>query len=97
MSDRQPADEAASDVAGVELARLRWRARRGMRELDAVLAGFLESSFRSLSPADRARMAAILDLPDPELHAYLVGRAVPQDPAFATLFRRIREDFVPPS
>jgi succinate dehydrogenase flavin-adding protein (antitoxin of CptAB toxin-antitoxin module) len=67
-----------------------------MRELDAVLAGFLDSSFAMLDAADRERMAVILDLPDPELHAYLVGRAVPEDPAFADLFRRIREDFVPP-
>jgi len=68
-----------------------------MRELDAVLAGFLERSFAAMNAADRERMAVILDLPDPELHAYLVGRAVPEDPAYAALLRRIREDFVPPS
>ena len=81
----------------IEFARLRWRTRRGMRELDAVLAGFLDSEFESLDPTDRERLSVILDLPDPELHAYLVGGLIPEDPAFADLFRRIREAFVPPA
>ena len=68
-----------------------------MRELDAVLAGFLNSEFASLDLADRERLSVIFDLPDPELHAYLVGGLTPEDPAFADLFRRIREAFVPPS
>ena len=81
----------------MELARLRWRSRRGMRELDAVLAGFLDSTFAQLSGEDRQRMAVILDLPDPELHAYLVGGLIPEDPSYTELFRRIREAFVPPA
>ncbi len=95
MADRDDAP-LTSDPA-TELARLRWRSRRGMRELDAVLAGFLDSEFAHLNAADRRRMAAILDLPDPELHAFLVGRAVPEDPGFADLIRRIRGAFVPPA
>ena len=56
-------------------ARLRWRCRRGMRELDA---------------ADKSRFAAILDLPDPELYGYLAGRSEPPDESIAALIERIR-------
>lgn len=78
-----------------EYARLRWRCRRGMRELDAVLTGFLDRSFADLPDAELDRLAAILDLPDPELYAYLVGNREPADPRFADLFKRIRESVRP--
>lgn len=74
-----------------EIARLRWRCRRGMRELDAVLQAFLGGDFDRLDDADKSRFAAILELPDPELHAYLVGRAEPRDSDYARLFERIRD------
>ena len=86
----------AKEADDQQLARLRWRTRRGMRELDAVLQSFLERSFAGLSSAERDRMEVILDLPDPELHAYLVGRLEPEDPEYGALFRRIRREFRPP-
>jgi antitoxin CptB len=73
-----------------EYARLRWRCRRGMRELDAVLQAFLEHDFADLSKADKGRFEVLLDLPDPELHAYLVGRHAPVDPDAARLLARVR-------
>jgi antitoxin CptB len=73
-----------------EYARLRWRCRRGMRELDTVLQEFLATSFASLSDADKSNFAAILDLPDPELYGYLAGRMEPPDQGRAALIARIR-------
>lgn len=73
-----------------ELSRLRWRCRRGMRELDVVLQQFLATSFAALGAADKSRFAAILDLPDPDLYAYLAGRKEPEDPRSAALIARIR-------
>ena len=72
------------------LARLRWRSRRGMRELDAVLQSFVQSSVADLDAGELARFERILDLPDPELFAYLTGRSAPEDPAIARLVDRIR-------
>jgi len=71
-------------------ARLRWRCRRGMRELDAVLETFLRDSYAMLDAADKSRFAAILDLPDPELYGYLAGRSEPPDESIAALIERIR-------
>jgi antitoxin CptB len=72
-------------------AKLRWRCRRGMRELDAVLQAFLDRGFGTLDEADKARFETLLDLPDPVLHGYLVGRHEPEDPDTVRLIERIRQ------
>jgi antitoxin CptB len=74
----------------IDKARLRWRARRGMRELDAALLPFLEHTFDSLSDADKQRFDALLNLPDPELYDYLVRRHEPEDSDLVRLVDLIR-------
>lgn len=66
-----------------------------MRELDAVLQTFLEGSGATLSDAEIACFEAILELPDPTLHAYLLGRRAPADAAVAALIERIRASHRP--
>ena len=66
-----------------------------MRELDAVLLGFIDQAFDTLDAAETERLRLILDLPDPELYAYLVGRVVPEDPKLAELLQRIRNSVAP--
>jgi antitoxin CptB len=66
-----------------------------MRELDAVLQAFLESDYQGLSEDDKQRFAAILELPDPDLHGYLVRRNEPDDPDIARLVARIRSSVHP--
>ena len=66
-----------------------------MRELDAVLQSFAESSLGTLGGADLTRFERILDLPDPQLFAYLTGRSVPADPDIARLLERIRSGHRP--
>jgi antitoxin CptB len=61
-----------------------------MRELDAVLLGFLDAHSAALGEAEIASFEQILELPDPLLYAYLLGRGAPADPAIATLIERIR-------
>jgi succinate dehydrogenase flavin-adding protein (antitoxin of CptAB toxin-antitoxin module) len=61
-----------------------------MRELDAVLQGFLEAEAARLTDAEIACFEGILELPDPALHGYLLGRGAPGDSATAVLIERIR-------
>ncbi len=77
------------------IARLKWRCRRGMRELDAVLSAFVEAEGDRLGDADIGCFEAILELPDPTLHAYLLGRSAPEDPTTAALIERIRTSHRP--
>ena len=92
MSAERRAAPTSSDVA-----RLRWRCRRGMHELDGVLESFARVALATLDAADFARFERILDLPDPELVAYLLGRSAPADPDIARLVERIRSSHRPAS
>ena len=71
------------------IARLRWRCRRGMRELDALLLAFVDRA-ASLTEAEMAVFEGILELPDPVLHSYLLGRSAPADATTVALIERIR-------
>ncbi len=73
-----------------ELARLRWRCRRGMRELDLLMTGWLENQYGSASPAQRAAFRQLLEVPDPLLLAWLTGREAPGEPSLGRLVDAIR-------
>jgi antitoxin CptB len=66
-----------------------------MRELDVLLQAFAESAFDELDDADMSRFEAILNLSDPELHAYLVGGIEAADRDDERLLDRIRRSLQP--
>jgi len=72
-----------------ELARLTWRCRRGVRELDLLLQGFLTNEYPRLSPQDKHRFAEMLEAQDPVLLDWFWGRAAPP-PELETIVERIR-------
>lgn len=74
-----------------ELNRLRWRCRRGMKELDVLLQRYLQHDWPDAAAAERATFLRLLDLPDPELAAYCLGRAVPEDAEFVALVGRLTD------
>ncbi|MGH8402547.1 MAG: succinate dehydrogenase assembly factor 2 [Gammaproteobacteria bacterium] len=60
-----------------EIARLRWQCRRGMKELDLVLEGYLKDRFATASIEEQQAFAALLTLSDPVLLMYIMGREQP--------------------
>ncbi len=82
----------------LEHSRLRWRCRRGMRELDLMLNAWLETSFEHAGAQQRAEFEQLLELPDPELERYLLWAVRPDEPQRAVLVQAIRglrpEDYV---
>jgi antitoxin CptB len=74
------------------LAELRWRSRRGTRELDLILLSFLSAGYENLTPQDRRAYARLLDTPDPDLMNWLLGRATPDDRELDRLVRAIRTE-----
>lgn len=50
-----------------DLAKLRWRCRRGSKELDLLLINYLENHYPLASEAEKTHFAALLDLEDTEL------------------------------
>ena len=53
--------------------RLKWQCRRGMRELDVLLTGYLEKSYPASDDLSKRAFRRLLELPDPELNALLLG------------------------
>jgi antitoxin CptB len=72
-----------------ELGRLRWRCRRGMKELDVLLTRFVDEEFAEASIVQREAFLALLDAPDPRIWAYCLGLEQPPTPALDSLIRRI--------
>lgn len=56
---------------------LRWRQRRGMKELDILLERYYARLYDSASDAERASFARLLEREDPEIWLWVVGQAPP--------------------
>lgn len=70
--------------------RAAWRCRRGMKELDLILGAWLKSSWDLASEPERAEFERFLELPDPLIADYLLGRDVPTEPATLALVVQLR-------
>lgn len=73
-----------------ELRRLRWRSRRGMRELDQLLERWLEREWRTSPTPERGLFLRLLDSEDDRLWKWFLGHESPDDAALAALVDRIR-------
>ena len=58
-------------------SRLRWQCRRGMRELDELLAAYLDCHYDGAPEHEKTAFRRLLALSDPELAGYLLQREVP--------------------
>ena len=72
--------------------RLRWRCRRGMKELDVLLTRWLDERHPVAEPARRAAFERLLERPDPDLASWFLGRARPDDTELAELVDEILAD-----
>ena len=70
-----------------EADRIRWQCRRGLLELDLVLAKFLDRHLENLSPDDLAALKRLLDYPDNDLWDFATGKMQPPDPELASLIK----------
>lgn len=76
-------------VSEHERARLRWRCRRGMRELDVLLERWLARRWPEAGPADRERFEKLLACEDDALWDWCTGRSRPEDPELAAIVDQI--------
>lgn len=73
-----------------ELKRLRWRCRRGTKELDILFERFLANGYAGLNAEERATFERLLDCEDDQLQAWLLTDRRPTDGALDGLVQRIR-------
>ncbi len=68
-----------------ELSRLRWRSRRGMRELDQLFARYLDLASVAPERFDLAAFESLLVCEDDALWRWFIGRERPSDPQIASI------------
>lgn len=71
---------------------LAWRCRRGMRELDQLLAGFLHQRYAALDSGRQASFVRLLDFQDPDIFGFLVRGETPADEEIADIVQLILRD-----
>lgn len=72
------------------IKRLRWRTRRGTRELDALFGGWLEQDFPRADEATRQAFDELLDVQDPDLWDWVMGHARPERTDWQNIIDAIR-------
>jgi succinate dehydrogenase flavin-adding protein (antitoxin of CptAB toxin-antitoxin module) len=60
-----------------------------MRELDLLLSRYVEERFADASEAHQRAFEALLDAPDPLIHAYCLGRLRPPNAVLSALIADI--------
>ena len=71
------------------LKRLRWKARRGMKELDVLLEAFFASQADSLLAGDWPQLELFLSQEDDVLFDWISGRDLPVDQDLLLLIETI--------
>ena len=74
-----------------ENSRLRWRCRRGIKEMDIVLQRFLEKKYPHLSPQLQAQFDLILDESDLDIMDWMLGRSSPENVNYNELIKMFRQ------
>ena len=75
----------------IEKARLLWRCRRGMLELDLLLQRFMQQAYDQLTSEQLLTFKKILQEQDPDLFSWLMGHTIPDSieyQEFVTWFRQ---------
>ncbi len=73
-----------------DLSRLRWRCRRGMRELDQIFERYLAHAWATDSGAQRAVFLRLLDCEDDKLWRWVMGYDTCADAELAAFIERLR-------
>lgn len=75
-----------------QLKRLRWRCRRGTRELDVLLGGWLDARAATAGEPELAAFDELLDQPDPQLWDWLLVNSRPPRVDWQDIVDAIRAD-----
>jgi antitoxin CptB len=68
---------------------LRWRCRRGMRELDVLLTRYLERDYYKVPLPQRQAFESLLNMADPDILDYILGRKQPDNRELSLVIARL--------
>ena len=69
---------------------MRWASRRGLLELDLLLAPFVDECYRDLSADDKADFRQLVTCEDQDIMNWIMGRTPVDDDALRGIVERIR-------
>lgn len=79
-----------------ELSQMKWRCRRGIKELDIILSKYLEENYNSASQDEQQAFREILYLEDPVLFSFLLDTEKPDNPEQIALINKLKNLFFVP-
>ncbi|MBD9367942.1 succinate dehydrogenase assembly factor 2 [Xanthomonas sp. XNM01] len=87
---QDPISQAVDLAEPAELKRIRWRCRRGMRELDQLFERYLARLYPQASEAQRVVFLRLLECEDDKLWRWFMGYEACPDAELAALIADIR-------
>jgi antitoxin CptB len=82
-------EEPPRSAAALTAARLQWRCRRGMKELDLLLEAYLRHRYPHAPDAEQRAFEQLLEQPDPDLAGWLLYAAPPPQGELAIVLSRL--------
>jgi antitoxin CptB len=67
-----------------------WRCRRGIRELDVLFDRFRKSEYPTLSDVEKANFQRLLEVQDPVIMDWLLGRYGSDDSGLADIVKKLK-------
>ena len=77
-------------MEGGDTARIRWRCRRGLKELDVLMERFTQDCLPRLSHGLIPVLERLLDESDSDLLEWIIGRTAPHSPEYIPLIEMLR-------
>lgn len=72
---------------------LQWRCRRGTKELDKILNGFLEEDYAQATRSVQSAFVRLLECQDPDIYAWLLGAKQPDSAEIGLIVKILRRKF----
>jgi len=77
-----------------DIPKLKWRCRRGTKELDFLLEAYLINKYSQASSEEQKLFVELLSFQDSELILYLLGGNKPESKNLDQLIYKIRDQYV---
>jgi antitoxin CptB len=77
-------------VEDTELKRLRWRCRRGMKELDSLLVFYLNEQYSRADELEKQAFKQLLEMQDPQVYALILGKIRSEDEGLERVVRHLQ-------
>ena len=75
------------------IGQLRWRCRRGTKELDRMLSGYLEEDYAHAASDLQKAFEVLLDAQDPDIYDWLMGVTSPDNTALQAIVTELCDKY----